>query len=279
MTEQRHNPYVGTFHSMRRDMETPDSTVTTILPRDSPPILGNFRHAPPSHDVTDGLKSLLYESEPWKKPFMSAVQISREKKNRKQACHLSPRALKNLNLTVFDGASMTPSLPSTSSLASGSNDDDTKPVHGPACAICLDVFEDGDEMRTLPCSHCFHRHCIDIWLLGYMSDGNCVTCNCPECRYSVAVDTTSELEVDEVDDAIPSISFLRVGDSMLADSGYFDRMFSDSLPSPNREAIQLVASVHNLATQSDKRVHDHDSGVSEETDWINIGIEDCWGDL
>lgn len=35
---------------------------------------------------------------------------------------------------------------------------------GTQCSICLDNMETGDEVRTLPCMHFFHRSCIDKWI-------------------------------------------------------------------------------------------------------------------
>jgi hypothetical protein len=40
------------------------------------------------------------------------------------------------------------------------------------CGVCLLEFEEGDELRKLPCDHRFHKECIDSWLL------ECSTC-CP----------------------------------------------------------------------------------------------------
>ncbi|KAL9247006.1 hypothetical protein vseg_020478 [Gypsophila vaccaria] len=35
---------------------------------------------------------------------------------------------------------------------------------GSQCYICLVEYEEGDEMRSLPCHHEFHKKCIDKWL-------------------------------------------------------------------------------------------------------------------
>lgn len=45
------------------------------------------------------------------------------------------------------------------------------------CPICLDLFCMGDEVRVLSCKHCFHRNCIDSWLVNLLK--------CPLCRNSV----------------------------------------------------------------------------------------------
>nr|KYP52461.1 putative RING-H2 finger protein ATL5G [Cajanus cajan] len=43
------------------------------------------------------------------------------------------------------------------------------------CAVCLENFKVGDVCRLLPnCSHSFHVHCIDSWILQ--------TPFCPICR-------------------------------------------------------------------------------------------------
>lgn len=48
------------------------------------------------------------------------------------------------------------------------------------CAICLCQFSDQDKLRLLPlCSHAFHIHCIDTWLLDNST--------CPLCRGTLLV--------------------------------------------------------------------------------------------
>ncbi|WBR14396.1 Ring-finger e3 ubiquitin-protein ligase [Pandoravirus kuranda] len=47
-----------------------------------------------------------------------------------------------------------------------------------ACAVCLDDFAEGDQLRILPCTHAYHTACIDRWLAGHNA--------CPCCRAPVA---------------------------------------------------------------------------------------------
>mmetsp|Transcript_59857 Transcript_59857/g.160424 ORF Transcript_59857/g.160424 Transcript_59857/m.160424 type:complete len:102 (+) Transcript_59857:242-547(+) len=42
------------------------------------------------------------------------------------------------------------------------------------CQICLDDYADGDELRTLPCNHVFHKQCVDQWL--QLKSNSCPTC-------------------------------------------------------------------------------------------------------
>ncbi|KAJ8450188.1 hypothetical protein Cgig2_033382 [Carnegiea gigantea] len=45
------------------------------------------------------------------------------------------------------------------------------------CCICLSAYDDGDELRELPCRHHFHSACIDKWLH--------MNATCPLCKYNI----------------------------------------------------------------------------------------------
>lgn len=48
------------------------------------------------------------------------------------------------------------------------------------CPICIVDFEEGDDLRMLPCegNHVFHQQCVDPWLLELSS-------SCPICRHGM----------------------------------------------------------------------------------------------
>jgi hypothetical protein len=48
-----------------------------------------------------------------------------------------------------------------------------------SCAICIDDYESGDELRALGCGHAFHKDCIDPWLITKRA------C-CPVCKHVIA---------------------------------------------------------------------------------------------
>jgi hypothetical protein len=50
---------------------------------------------------------------------------------------------------------------------------DGKPRH---CPICLENYQEGQQVRTIPCFHSFHKDCIDPWLLQRAV--------CPVCKHS-----------------------------------------------------------------------------------------------
>jgi Ring finger domain len=64
--------------------------------------------------------------------------------------------------------------------ASSSAQEDPLPesIGRETCPICIVDFEDGDDVRILPCEgkHVFHQACVDPWLLELSS-------SCPICRH------------------------------------------------------------------------------------------------
>ena len=53
------------------------------------------------------------------------------------------------------------------------------PEDAQSCTVCMDDYSEagGDEIRTLPCMHVFHKDCIDEWLARNST--------CPICKHSV----------------------------------------------------------------------------------------------
>ncbi|XP_034887998.1 E3 ubiquitin-protein ligase At1g63170 isoform X4 [Populus alba] len=54
------------------------------------------------------------------------------------------------------------------------------------CCICLSAYEDGAELRQLPCSHHFHCTCVDKWLY--------INATCPLCKYNILKSTSQDRE-------------------------------------------------------------------------------------
>ncbi|CAK8570058.1 unnamed protein product [Lathyrus sativus] len=50
------------------------------------------------------------------------------------------------------------------------------------CCICLAKYENNDELRELPCSHLFHKDCVDKWLK--------INALCPLCKSEVGENPT-----------------------------------------------------------------------------------------
>ncbi|TVT99607.1 hypothetical protein EJB05_55037, partial [Eragrostis curvula] len=53
------------------------------------------------------------------------------------------------------------------------------------CPVCLDEFKEGDTLRMMPCSHCFHIRCIYKWLRA--------SGVCPCCRFKLPTEEEQRL--------------------------------------------------------------------------------------
>eukprot|EP01012_Entosiphon_sulcatum_P000823 TRINITY_DN10144_c0_g1_i1.p1 TRINITY_DN10144_c0_g1~~TRINITY_DN10144_c0_g1_i1.p1 ORF type:complete len:558 (-),score=50.09 TRINITY_DN10144_c0_g1_i1:102-1775(-) len=53
----------------------------------------------------------------------------------------------------------------------------TVPTSDSTCCICVSEYEVSEEIRTLPCSHFYHRECVDKWLAENRT--------CPVCKEDV----------------------------------------------------------------------------------------------
>uniref|UniRef100_A0A7N0U147 RING-type E3 ubiquitin transferase n=1 Tax=Kalanchoe fedtschenkoi TaxID=63787 RepID=A0A7N0U147_KALFE len=50
------------------------------------------------------------------------------------------------------------------------------------CCICLSSYDDGVDLRELPCGHHFHCACVDKWLF--------INATCPLCKYNILKSTS-----------------------------------------------------------------------------------------
>ncbi|XP_028758146.1 E3 ubiquitin-protein ligase RHA2A-like [Neltuma alba] len=67
------------------------------------------------------------------------------------------------------------------SIVGGGDDGPAGVIGSPKCVVCQSSFEDGDQVRRLPCRHVFHRCCFDGWL-------DHLNFNCPLCRTPLVSD-------------------------------------------------------------------------------------------
>ncbi|KAL1549897.1 E3 ubiquitin-protein ligase-like protein [Salvia divinorum] len=62
------------------------------------------------------------------------------------------------------------------------------PLDDAECCICLCAYDDGAELRELPCRHHFHSACIDKWLH--------INAICPLCKFNI-LKTGSHIDSEE----------------------------------------------------------------------------------
>jgi len=65
-------------------------------------------------------------------------------------------------------------------LVSYTYSEDTKQTDQTLCVICMCDFENGQNLRVLPCNHEFHTKCVDKWL---KTNRTCCICRADVSEY------------------------------------------------------------------------------------------------
>lgn len=227
MNGLRHNPYVGSFHGKRFQVQDSAPTQLVIEGSKSNPLIGVFRHSPSIPSKSLGLKSILY-SGMTKPPLFSQLQVSREPK--KLPPHNFLRSLRQIPTKVYSASS----VGSRSERSSNSPNQPEEDENLPTCSICLNPYADGDELRTFACSHCFHNECVSKWIFHRCLDNEeLASFNCPECRQNHVTLSEAGSSRTSLAEGISSLSFLQVGENLARDGGYeFLSDFGSDLQSP-----------------------------------------------
>ncbi|KAJ0683609.1 putative transcription factor C2H2 family [Helianthus annuus] len=84
-------------------------------------------------------------------------------------------------------------------------EDKSQKLSSSDCAICLEEYADGDEIRVLPqCGHGYHIECIDKWLGSHSSCPSCrqiLVITCKKCCEFPTVSTVAEHEGRQCNDS------------------------------------------------------------------------------
>ena len=60
------------------------------------------------------------------------------------------------------------------------------------CSVCIEAYEEGDKVVTLPCGHEFHKICIHPWLRNKIY--NDIVPSCPMCKEELIVEYKEEIQ-------------------------------------------------------------------------------------
>lgn len=133
------------------------------------------------------------------------------------------------------------------------------------CAICLDSFDAGVNVRTLSCNHVFHVDCIDPWLLDHH--------NCPLCKDDIIAPRADLvlpqlLEEEGEDESQTTASAATLDDA--DDMGYTPHSFSLRMhQSPSRCSSSSSQSSESENAPFIVMAHNNDAASSVQTDAMN----------
>lgn len=229
--QDKQSPYVGYFRG------NGSRTASRLFEPNSHPHVGVYRHSPAS-TTSIGLQEILRDKRTSLKPksVISTLQLFNLGSMPK---HLEKKTLELMPTTHF---------------ISHRDQRGESVGETPMCPICLENFVDGDEIRNLKCDHCFHKSCIDVWLLGTMSS-DVTTTVCPTCRQdasSLITEPGTGSRVYNAQDCpepittIPAECFLRVGQFLLSE-GSESKNTSRNANSSQQSPENVLPSNHSIS--------------------------------
>jgi len=152
--------------------------------------------------------------------------IYRNDRKEKQLLSAAKKAISKLKTIPFNSATL-------------DGEDDS-------CAVCLENYKDGENIRILPCKHLFHKSCIDPWLLNHRT--------CPMCKSnilkSLGVEIPDNIDLSQYDMESRRISREHERENQVVHSS----PSASSPPHDEREGLD----------------HDHDE---DEDDVVGAGVD------
>lgn len=140
-----------------------------------------------------------------------------------------------------------------------------------ACAICLDDYGVGDQLRCLPCGHAFHAKCIAKWLIE--RSATCPLCNLDLYEEEELDDDEDETEMDQrANAALPTLesensygswwrSVFRSPEERGRMEVNNESLTAPLLPQHQQEQSEEIRSAENAETVEDEPISDETSNT------------------
>uniref|UniRef100_A0A453PSZ7 RING-type domain-containing protein n=1 Tax=Aegilops tauschii subsp. strangulata TaxID=200361 RepID=A0A453PSZ7_AEGTS len=80
-------------------------------------------------------------------------------------------------------------------VAAGTDKERSLSAEDAVCCICLAKYAHNEELRELPCTHCFHKECVDKWLK--------INALCPLCKAEIA-SSSGTSDTRHIDHTVPT---------------------------------------------------------------------------